>query len=351
MTVQVPTARPSEDVPLSLCLGIIQKLAKADDADKDLLTHFLLERFSGRPEAFETLLQRIGRSLRARHRKDLAALYLDVVSPLAEHFGMFRRKRKLDALCFRITHPRESAEVERTLEKYKKESARYLGRITRALRSALHPQYQCAIYGRFKEPYSVYLKFRDKQYRHMLELRDIFAFRIILESNDDRLCFDVLDSLHKRFVPVAGHFKDYIRTPKSNGYQSLHTALNRIIPDLDLPTEVQIRTRFMHDFSQTGLSSHWLYKKKGPGPVLTGSQRALLEHTLSLTREVGGKQHVYCLSGGRLLQLPPGATAAHAARALDLPEASAMSAKVNGARCRTDRLLRDGDEIAFRRAA
>ena len=141
VSAQVPAARQSDNIAFSLCLGILRKLAKAGAADKDVLTHFLLERFSEKPDAFENFLHKIAQSLRDRREKDLATQYLDVLSPLAEHFGMFRRKRRLDALCFSIAHPRESAEVERTLEKYKRESSRYLGRITRALRSWRIPRF------------------------------------------------------------------------------------------------------------------------------------------------------------------------------------------------------------------
>lgn len=323
-----------------LPLSLLRQLATADQRSKERLAHFFLERFSDSPESFALFLQHAETQIRHAKDRRLAGEYLVVLSPLAEHFGMFRLKRKLDTLCFGMVYPRESADVQRALQRYQRDSAMTLKRITRLLKATLLPGHAFTIIGRFKEPYSVYKKLLEKSYRDLVALHDLFGFRIILASNKPQECFDVLHALHDRFVPVAGRFKDYVSIPKINGYQSLHTTLHGVLPDLDVPIEVQIRTQFMHDFSQTGLSSHWLYKKKG-GPMLTPEQRTLLQHVSSLSQFAGRQQHTYCMLGNSLLQLPRNATLADAMAAARLPASARLT--VNGKNQFRAHQLADGD--------
>jgi GTP diphosphokinase / guanosine-3',5'-bis(diphosphate) 3'-diphosphatase len=341
-------ARPTDAGRFGLHLSMLLRLAGSDQAAKERLAHFFLERFSDDPQAFARFLHHLESLLRTRESKAIAAQYLAVLSPLAEHFGMYRLKRRLDTACFAVTLPREYAEVKKSLHRYERESASTIRRISRLMKAALHERHKCTIRGRFKEPYSVYKKLQEKSYRDLVAIPDLFGFRIILASNDERECFEVLHALHDRFLPVAGRFKDYVSIPKINGYQSLHTTLTKVLPGLDVPVEVQIRTQFMHDFSQIGLSSHWLYKRKG-GPLLTTAQKALLHHVASLSQFAGRQRHVYCMAGGELLQLRTGATAADAGQALGIRDVRQLVCVVNGESCGPGTPLADGDTVDFLR--
>ncbi len=332
-----------------LCFRLLEKLANASQADRERLSHFFLERFSGNPEQFAKFLRQVEARLRSKRGKVFAKQYLAVLSSIAEHFGMFKLKRHLDTACFSIAHPKEFAEVKRYLARYERDSSSKLKSIAKVLRDSLQPT-PCVIRGRFKEPYSVYKKFREKAYRSLASIHDLFAFRIILGSQNEKDCFDALHILHDKFMPMAGRFKDYVSIPKTNGYQSLHTTLRNVLPDLDIPVELQIRTQFMHDFAQSGLSSHWLYKKKS-GPALSREQRALLEHVSSLSRFAGRQLHVYVFAEGHFLRLPIGTTVRQVARAFGRSELDGTMPHLGGRRCEWDGQLKDGDEIAFLRRA
>ncbi len=114
---------------------------------------------------------------------------------------------------------------------------------------------------------------------------------------------------------------------------------------LDVPVEVQIRTQFMHDVSQTGYSSHWLYKRKGDRVMLTREQQHLLEEIVSLNQLAGRKRHVYCLSpAGKLLQMPQGTTVSQLAA---VRKADPAFVFVNGRRKPPTERVRDGDVVEF----
>lgn len=348
-TLAAPDRHGSRHPRFDLCFALLAKLANPTQSDRERLSHFFLERFSGDPEQFAQFLRQVETRLRTKHGHALAKQYLATLSALAEHFGMFKIKRRLDDACFAIAHPKEYAEVRKYLARYERDSAATLKAVARILREALQTT-PCTIRGRFKEPYSVYKKFREKAYRSLASIHDLFAFRVILGSGNERDCFEALHTLHDRFMPVAGRFKDYVSIPKTNGYQSLHTTLRNVLPRLDIPVELQIRTQFMHDLAQSGLSSHWLYKKKS-GPVLSREQRALLEHVSSLSRFAGRALHVYIFADGHFLRLPIGTTVRQVARAFGRGELDGTAPHLGGRPCGWDYVLQDGDDIAFLRKA
>ena len=89
------------------------------------------------------------------------------------------------------------------------------------------------------------------------QLSDIMAFRIVVQTKAD--CYAALGAVHSAYPVIAGRFKDYISTPKSNGYQSLHTGVTLRKPR-NQKIEVQIRTAEMNDVAENGVASHWVYK-------------------------------------------------------------------------------------------
>ena len=110
------------------------------------------------------------------------------------------------------------------------------------------------IYGREKTPFSIWRKVQKKRVS-LEQITDIIGFRIILNNEDD--CYKTLGIFHKKWNCIPGKFKDYISSPKINGYKSIHTS---VIGSNKKPIELQIRTHEMHEFAERGVASHWQYK-------------------------------------------------------------------------------------------
>lgn|GEM_PF-665834 len=327
-------------------------LAGVHPRNRELLTEFFLEQFAYSPAifpAFLVLFQRTLTSTKARKaRLHLAQQYLDILSPLCERFGLFEKKNILDRVCFRLTNPKGYRAVEHVLSRYRRTShlltMRVLGSFRHLLKDTGHT---CTVTGRYKNVYSVSRKLRQKRYLSPIALNDIFAFRIILQRNSVQECFDVLNLLHDRFQPSVKRFKDYISIPKINGYQSIHTTLYQVLPDLDLPVEVQIRTKIMDDFAERGVASHWLYAGEKKSRLLTDPERKLVEYLTSLSEEVRATPTVLCFSPtGDAFRFPAGSTILDFAYAIHTEVGHrARSAAVNGTKRTLQYALQEGDRI------
>ncbi|OGJ64655.1 hypothetical protein A3C37_00250 [Candidatus Peribacteria bacterium RIFCSPHIGHO2_02_FULL_53_20] len=283
--------------------------------NREMLSEYFLVQCTSSPEVLQTFLNVLHKTLEREQRTKinirLATLYLHILSPLCERFGLFAEKTLLDSLCFFIVSPGEYRTVERYLTTYQRKSHDVIRTIRTVLDTLLKKRgHACEIQGRYKSLYSIYGKLQRKGHESPLALRDIFAFRIILKNNNAEECFDVLNLLHDLFQPVAECFKDYITIPKANGYQSLHTVLSGITPAFDLPVEIQIRSRAMHEFAEEGFASHWVYARAKEMRILTEKERKILSHFLFLSEHAQQEQMLLCLSpDGDIVKLPPGATA------------------------------------------
>ncbi|MBI3619321.1 bifunctional (p)ppGpp synthetase/guanosine-3',5'-bis(diphosphate) 3'-pyrophosphohydrolase [Candidatus Peregrinibacteria bacterium] len=291
-------------------------LLQAEEGTRNdaLLTEYFLRELTVCPHLIGAFLARMRASLTTAKRpvvRLLAMRYLRILSPLCERFGLFREKTAMDTACFRIVDPRAYRSVDSLLSRYRRRSVRTIAAITQILRTLLEEEgVPSTVEGRYKNVYSIHRKLERKRYDDALELRDLFAFRIILADSESERCFAVLDLLHDRFQPVVHCFKDYVTIPKINGYQSLHTILNGVLPELDLPIEVQIRTAAMDEFAEQGLACHWLYAETKRSSLLTEKERALLSHFHSLSKAAAREHPVYCFTPtGDLLRLKCGATA------------------------------------------
>ncbi|MFN8392448.1 MAG: TGS domain-containing protein [Bdellovibrionota bacterium] len=324
-------------------------------SNRDLLSAYFLERFSASAELFYQLLVELDAyldnfldgALTELELKRIAQNYLEVLSPLAERFGIFREKNRLDSRCFQILHPAEFLEVDGLLSGYKEQSEKYVNRVSDILQDLLMRNgFDVEIYGRYKTPYSVFRKLK-KRASARIALHDVFAFRVVVSSDDRSRCYDILNLLHDSFYPVADRFKDYISIPKINGYESLHTCLRHVLPELDLLIEVQIRTRTMHEYAKNGLASHWLYARTKRAQILSPAQQRLLAHFRAFAQEVAAKRLVYCFSyTGDVFALPASSTLHDFARGLhsELGE-TAVSGQVNGEPATLDRIIEEGDRI------
>jgi GTP diphosphokinase / guanosine-3',5'-bis(diphosphate) 3'-diphosphatase len=197
--------------------------------------------------------------LKAEKAQRIAAETRDIHAPLAHRLGMAGIKRELEDLSLKALDPGAYQDLARRIEKRRDEREAFLGGVRQRLADALRAAgVKAEVSGRPKHFYSIYQKMQDG--RNLEGVYDLFGLRIITHTRND--CYRALGVVHDAFTPVADRFKDYIATPKSNMYQSLHTT---VLSDEGEMVEVQIRTRDMHRIAETGIAAHYVYKQGGRG--------------------------------------------------------------------------------------
>ena len=287
-----------------------------------------------------------------QHQKSLETM--EIYAPIAHRLGMQRMKWELEDLSLKYLDPAAYAEITGTLAAKEAEYDGFMQRIQSQIEGKLREnglKYQ-RVYGRMKHPYSIYRKMYA-QATTMDGVFDLFAFRVIVDTVAD--CYNVLGVIHDLYRPVLGRFKDYIGTPKPNGYQSLHTT----VIGLDaIPFEVQIRTEEMHEVAEYGVAAHWKYKQGGRGAGDEQSYewvRRLLEnqentdaeefiHTLKVDMFA---DEVFVFSPrGDVTNLPAGATPIDFAYSVHSAVGNSMiGAKINGRIAPLDTQLKNGDIV------
>jgi GTP pyrophosphokinase len=182
---------------------------------------------------------------------------LDIYAPLAHRLGMNAIKWELEDLSFRIIEPKKFEEIERLVGERSPARDQITAEVISAIDSDLKIEGIIAqVNGRKKHFYSVYQKMVVRG-REFNDIYDLVGIRILVDSVRD--CYGVLGSIHARWSPVPGRFKDYIAMPKFNLYQSLHTT---VIGPNGKAVEIQIRTFDMHARAEFGIAAHWKYKSK-----------------------------------------------------------------------------------------
>ncbi len=188
-------------------------------------------------------------------RRDKAKETLDIYAPIAHRLGIRAIKDELEDISIRLLDPMACQEIEDNLSLHSDDRTVFLTDIQQRLRERIE-EYGLKPYisGRLKSITGIYRKMY-MQGRAFDEIYDIFAVRIIVDTVND--CYNVLGIVHDLFRPLPNRFKDYISTPKSNMYQSLHTT---VISHEKIPFEIQIRTWEMHHTAEYGIAAHWKYK-------------------------------------------------------------------------------------------
>ncbi len=200
-------------------------------------------------------------------RTRIAEETLTIYSPIASRLGIYRIKNELDTLAFKHLHPKEYKQVHQELDKLTGLQKNIIKNSKAVLSKALKEvRLEVSMEGRIKNPYSIYKKLKKKGKNYVGELYDIFALRIIVDTESQ--CYQALGVIHKHWTPLSRRFKDYIAVPKNNGYQSLHTTLIGLCPKLhNQPLEVQIRTHEMNQVAKYGIAAHWNYKDAGSSSI------------------------------------------------------------------------------------
>ena len=191
-------------------------------------------------------------------RKRIAQETMEIYAPLAHRFGLGKVKWELEDLAFKELNRQAYEELKRKINAKRYDREEYIEKFKEPLVAKLKEYHiDFEINGRAKHLYSIYRKMikRNKPFE---EIYDLFAIRVILDTDDSNACYTVFGLINSSYIPVPDRFKDYIAIPKANNYQSLHTTV--IGPEGKL-VEVQIRTRKMHEISEEGVAAHWRYKE------------------------------------------------------------------------------------------
>jgi guanosine-3',5'-bis(diphosphate) 3'-pyrophosphohydrolase len=288
-------------------------------------------------------------------RRRIAQETTDIYAPLAGRIGMQNMREELEDLAFaELNHEARDSIVTR-LARLDASSGERIGRIADQLKRKLAEHgIDAWVYGRAKKPYSIWRKLEVKQL-NFEQLSDIFGFRVIVKTPED--CYRALGVLHTSWQMVPDRFKDFISTPKTNGYRSIHTT---VIGPEKQRVEVQIRTQEMHDVAERGVAAHWRYRERIADG--TADERALewlrdmvdllergdsAEEFLEHSRLNMYQDQVFCFTPkGDLISLPRGATPIDFAYMVhtDLGN-TCVGAKVNGVHVPLHTPLRNGDQV------
>lgn len=194
--------------------------------------------------------------MQASKQRAIAQETMDIYAPIANRLGLSKVKTELEDICFQYLHPEVNESLTRKLGEGEGQREAYIGRTAQALRDTLGDRgLQADINGRSKHMTSIHRKM-VAQNLTFEQVHDLMAFRVFV--SDVGQCYTALGLIHATWRHVPERLKDYIATPKSNGYQSLHTV---VFGPEGRQIEIQIRTHEMHRVAEVGIAAHWKYKE------------------------------------------------------------------------------------------
>ncbi len=288
-------------------------------------------------------------------RKRIAQETMEIYAPLADRMGMHIIRDELEDLSFEILNNKGRALIKKRLDEIKLDKKDIFEELSFELSELLNSNnIDAEIYGREKTPFSIWRKVQKKRVS-LEQMTDIIGFRIILKSLDD--CYKTLGIFHKKWNCIPGKFKDYISSPKINGYKSIHTS---VIGSNKKPIEIQIRTIEMHEFAERGVASHWKYKSSEKFSSLNWKEYDWLkdlveiveknenpEHSYEYTKLQMFQENVFCFTPkGSVIKLPKDATPIDFAYAVHTKIGnSAVGCEINGNKSELQNTLRNGDRV------
>ena len=290
-----------------------------------------------------------------RKQREKALETMEIYAPIAHRLGMQKIKWELEDLSLQYLDPVGYQEIADELIRRSSAHEEFMASIQQKIQDRLAEEgIQATVYGRVKHIYSIYRKM-FAQNKTLDEIFDLYAFRVIVDDTTE--CYNVLGCIHDLFKPVLGRFKDYIGTPKPNGYQSLHTT---VIGREGIPFEVQIRTWDMHHTAEYGIAAHWKYKQ-GLANDKLGTEEAFewVRKLLESQQDTEAEEYVRTLKvdlfadevfvftpRGDVVNLPAGATPIDFAYNIHSAVGNAMTGcKVNGRIVTFDYQLQSGDIV------
>lgn len=290
-------------------------------------------------------------------RRRIAQETFDVYAPLAGRIGMQHIREELEDLAFAELYAEARKSIVTRLERMDSSRGKLVDLVSDQVKRKLaENNVECWVQGRAKRPFSIWRKLQDKKI-NFEQLSDVFAFRVIVRDEAD--CYRALGVLHLAWQAVPARFKDFISTPKPNGYKSLHTTL--IGPEKQR-VEIQIRTQEMHEVAERGIAAHWRYRdvKSDTGEAPENRAYEWLREMVDLLEQGNTAEEffeqsrlnlyqdqVFCFTPkGDLIPLPRGATPIDFAYYVhtDLGHRT-LGAKVNGTPVPLYTPLRNGDQV------
>lgn len=332
-----------------------RKLALAMSED----IRVLLVKLADRLHNMRTLSYVPSREKKVRKAKES----MDIYAPLAARIGLNKIKDELQELCFAIIDPEARNQIVDGLLELREKKKDLIDKVTSDLKELFASEnFECEISGREKKPYSIWMKMK-KQNVGFHNLYDIMAFRIIVKNVAE--CYRALGVINSTYNMIPGTFKDYISTPKENGYKSLHLA---ILGPFNKKIEIQIRDREMHEVAEIGIASHWSYKEKHGKDAKGRTEKTALEvrqydwirdlislletseNAVDVLKQYKMSMHkneVFCFTpNGDIFNLPFGSTVVDFAYAVHSEVGNrCVSAKVNGIISPLRQKLENGDQV------
>ena len=290
--------------------------------------------------------------MKPEKRLRIARETLDIYAPLAERIGMQEVKSELEELAFRELYKEAHDSIVARLNFLREQGSNIVPKIIETLKKDMVENgVKCVVTGREKTPYSIWRKMQQKN-ASFEQLSDIMAFRICVD--DIATCYQALGIVHSKYHMIPRRFKDYISTPKPNGYQSIHTG---VIGPENTRVEIQIRTFEMHEIAEKGVAAHWAYKQ---GQKAEGKNFRWIRELLEILDQASNPEEflentklemyndqVFCFTPkGDLIGLPVNSTPVDFAYAVHSTVGNTcVGAKINGEIRPLRTTLQNGDQV------
>ncbi len=338
---------------------ILQKLDKINYAQQDIEAENIRKMFFAITKDIRIIMLKIAFvvvDLRHTHKSNeeekqtLATSIFSLFAPLAARLGLSTYKTELENGAFMLKDKKLYDEIQEKVDNRFHKRQPIVDKLTTLVQNCMNDLgIKGRVYGRKKHIYSIYKKLQD----HPLDkIYDLVAVRALVQTVAD--CYALLGRLHSIVEPFKNRFKDYISTPKPNGYQSLHTT----VLFEDFPVEIQIRTEEMHQYAEFGVAAHWLYKEKKNKQdnldVRLAWLRQMMENedisiddlASSLGQDIYNNEIFVQTPKGKVVYLPTGSTPIDFAYAIHSEVGNkCVGAKVNNKMVPTTSELKNGDVV------
>ena len=286
---------------------------------------------------------------------------LEVYAPLAGRVGFQVMREELEELAFKVTDAQVFQSIYKRILFLRKHNADFISKNVLNLKNIIKSNYIIEITGREKKAYSTWKKMLKKSIA-LEKITDIYAFRIITHTKED--CYKVLGIIHTKWAMIPNRFKDFISTPKPNGYQSIHTT---VIGEGGIKMELQIKTQKMHQLAEYGVASHWIYKDEINSNKIREINKGTkwFQDVLDIIKSADDPKelieysrmnmytdNVFCFTPkGEVISLPKGSTNLDFAYAVHTNLGnSTIGAKINGKLSPLANPIKNGDQIEIIRS-
>lgn len=291
-------------------------------------------------------------TIKAEERRSFVTSVRDIYAPLSARLSLTVIKNKMEDACFKFFDPKMYEQLSADEMLNKEERKAQVEKVVEKIKASLDEiGLKAKVYGREKHLASVYNKLKTK-HLSLGQIYDLMAVRVIVQTVEE--CYFVLGKINSMFTILPNRFKDYIATPKPNGYQSIHTC---ILADNNRPVEVQIRTQTMHEFNEYGVAAHWIYKDKGHKTSQIDKSINWLKQIIDDNKDLSSQEFNDAIKGdmfnseiyaqtpnGKIIKFPVGANCIDFAYAVHSSIGNrCIGAKINGKFVPLTTQLKNGD--------